>query len=57
VVEKLQDLRDATGRMESISDPFMYLSFLALTVVPALRITDRGLFDVGEFRNVPLFVE
>jgi len=57
VVERLQDLRDTTEKMESIGDPFMYLSFLALTVVPALRITNRGMFDVREFRNIPLFVE
>ena len=57
VVAHLGDLRTATGEMESISDPFMYLSFLTLTVVPSLRITNRGVFDVGEFRDVPLFVE
>ena len=57
VVARLHDLRDETEKMESISDPFMYLSFLALTVVPELRITTRGMFEVREFRNVPLFVE
>jgi len=29
--------------------PFMALSFLALPVIPALKMTDRGLFDVGTF--------
>jgi len=29
--------------------PFMLLSFLALPVIPALKITDLGLFDVGQF--------
>ena len=29
--------------------PFMSLSFLALVVIPELKITDRGLFDVKEF--------
>jgi adenine deaminase len=43
--------------MGSIDDPFMYLSFLALTVIPSVRITDRGLFDVGESRNIPLFIQ
>jgi len=57
VVAQLQDLREATEKMESISDPFMYLSFLALTVIPALRITNRGLFDVGELCDVPLFID
>ena len=56
VVKQLKDLRAVTDRMESIDDPFMYLSFLALTVIPSLRITDCGLFDVGENAHVPLFV-
>jgi adenine deaminase len=43
--------------MESIEEPFMYLSFLALTVIPSLRITDRGLFDTAAFRDVPLFID
>lgn len=30
------------------TDPFITLSFLALPVIPELRITPRGLFDVGE---------
>ena len=56
VVKRLSALRAVTRRMGSIDDPFMYLSFLSLTVIPALRITDRGLFDVGESRDVPLFL-
>ncbi|MFH1624148.1 MAG: adenine deaminase [Pseudomonadota bacterium] len=38
-----------------ISDPFMTLSFLALPVIPELKITDRGLVDVNKFRIVSLF--
>ena len=57
VVSRLHDLSDTTEKMGSISDPFMYLSFLALTVVPELRITTRGIFEVRQSRNVPLFVE
>lgn len=38
-------------------DPFMTLSFLALPVIPALKLTDRGLFDVTRFEHVDLFVE
>jgi len=33
----------------------MNLSFLSLTVIPSLRITDRGIFDVAKFSDVPLF--
>ena len=35
-------------------DPFMTLSFLALPVIPELKITDKGLFDVNEFRRVDI---
>jgi adenine deaminase len=40
----------------SLEDPFMTLSFLALPVIPELKITDRGLVDVLQFRHVGLFV-
>jgi adenine deaminase len=39
-----------------LKDPFMTLSFLALPVIPELKITDKGLVDVNEFKIVPLFV-
>ncbi len=35
--------------------PFMTLSFLALLVIPALKLSDRGLFDGAKFAFVPLF--
>jgi adenine deaminase len=38
-----------------LKDPFMTLSFLALPVIPALKLTDRGLVDVEKFEIVPLF--
>jgi len=34
--------------------PFMALSFLALSVIPELKITDRGLVDTVRFQLVPL---
>jgi len=37
--------------------PFMLLSFLALPVIPALKITDLGLFDVGRFGFVEVGLE
>ncbi len=37
--------------------PFMTLSFMALLVIPDLKIGDRGLFDVKKFEQVSLFVE
>lgn len=36
--------------------PFLTMAFLALSVIPALKITDRGLVDVDRFEIVPLEV-
>jgi len=41
----------------TMGSPFMTLSFLALSVIPELKITDRGLVDVARFQLVPLEVE
>ena len=38
-------------RLES---PFQTLAFLALSVIPSLKITDHGLIDVDRFEVVPL---
>jgi adenine deaminase len=38
-------------------DPFMGMSFLALEVIPHLKITDKGLVDVTQFALVDLFVD
>ncbi len=58
VVEQLKFMRklarDMGGKLE---DPFMALSFLSLPVIPELRLTDRGLVDVSQFRIAPLFEE
>ncbi|MGD9011714.1 MAG: adenine deaminase [Desulfobacterales bacterium] len=40
----------------TLPDPFMTLSFLALPVIPELKLTDKGLIDVNKFEVVPLFV-
>jgi adenine deaminase len=40
----------------NLSDPFMQASFLALPVIPKLKITDRGLVDVDSFEFIDLFV-
>ncbi len=37
------------------ANPFMALSFLALPVIPELRLTDRGLVDVNRMEIIPLF--
>ncbi len=40
-----------------LEHPFMVLSFLALPVIPKLKLTDYGLVDVESFTQVDLFVE
>jgi adenine deaminase len=39
----------------SLHDPFMALGFLALEVIPSLKLTDQGLVDVEKFDFVSLF--
>ena len=46
----------AAGLGWSGATPFLTLAFLALSVIPSLKITDRGLVDVDRFELVPLAV-
>jgi adenine deaminase len=54
----LDRLLDATRRElgSPLHDPFMAMSFMALEVIPALKLTDVGLVDVEKFEVVDLFV-
>ena len=52
-VEALTEAARALGC--ALPDPLMTLSFLALPVIPALKLTDRGLVDVNAFDLVPLY--
>jgi adenine deaminase len=57
VKERVERLQKAARRLGCpLTDPFMTLSFMALPVIPELKITDRGLFDVSTFSYIPLFV-
>jgi adenine deaminase len=40
----------------NLSSPFMTLSFLALLVIPQLKLSDKGLFDGTTFRFSNVFV-
>ena len=58
VHERLQSMERRLNAMGvTMASPFMTLSFLALSVIPELKITDRGLVDVGRFELVPLGIE
>lgn len=39
------------------TSPLMTLSFMALPVIPSLKITDRGLVDVDRFEKISLYVD
>lgn len=54
VVGDLRALDRMVARMNGIEGAFMYLSFLALTVIPRLRITDAGPFDASAGTLIPL---
>ena len=58
VDQALNELLAAARRLGChLRDPFMTLAFLALPVIPSLKITDQGLVDVDRFRVVSLFPE
>ena len=58
VVANYRSLLAAAGRTGTTSrNIFLLLSFLALPVIPHLKITNRGLVDVDAFSPVPLQVE
>ena len=56
VLQQMDGLIAAAKDLGSgLSDPFMTLGFLALPVIPDLKLTDKGLVDVTRFEVVPLF--
>jgi adenine deaminase len=55
VVERSRACTEAAERLGCTgSTPFLTMSFLALSVIPSLKITDQGLVDVDRFELVPL---
>lgn len=58
----IDEVRSRLARLErelanlgcQVPHPFMSLAFIALSVLPALKLTDRGLVDVTQFRFVPV---
>ncbi len=57
VRDQMDDLIKAAHQLgSSLHDPFMAMSFLALPVIPSLKLTDHGLVDVDKFELVSLFV-
>lgn len=57
VCEKIEELNIAAKQIGcKIDDPFMSMAFLSLSVIPELKITDKGLIDVNNFEITDLFV-
>ncbi|XMB72131.1 adenine deaminase [Mycoplasmatota bacterium WC30] len=57
VKEKLEHMEEKArefGVSEDIVDPFLSLGFLSLPVIPDIKCTDKGLFDVRNFKIIPL---
>jgi len=60
VSRKLKELLDIAVKELGVNrdlDPFMTLAFMALPVIPELKLTDEGLFDVAKFEFVDLCVK
>ncbi len=58
VREQLDDLAAVTRDLGSdLHAPFMAMAFLALPVIPELKLTDKGLVDVNKFDFVPVFAD
>ncbi|MBY6002814.1 adenine deaminase [Salipiger bermudensis] len=54
VRDRLVDLRAAARSLGvTLEEPFLQLAFLALPVIPSLKITDRGMVDVLKFEIIP----
>ena len=57
VGKKFRKLKTVSRELTAgISEPFMALSFMALPVIPKLKLTDRGLVDVDKFEIIDLFI-
>lgn len=60
VNEKLQTMLNVAYKQLKINselDPFMTLAFMALPVIPEIKLTDMGLFDVNNFSFISIALE
>lgn len=53
--EKLSSFASTFG--SDFESPFMTLAFMSLLVIPKLKLSDKGLFDVNQFKVINLFKE
>ncbi len=58
IAKIMRDMKQFTSKVvKGISEPFMALSFMALPVIPQLKLTDKGLVDVDKFELINLFIK
>ena len=58
VAKKYREMENVARKFGSkLKAPYMTLSFMALPVIPELKLTDKGLFDVSKFGFIKLFTE
>lgn len=58
VAGEYQKIKDLAKRLGSpLSDPFMTMEFMALLVIPKLKLSDKGLFDCEKFELTSIFVD
>ncbi len=51
--ERLRQLHEAARKIGcTLDDPFLQLAFLSLPVIPFLKLTDKGLVDVEQYRII-----
>jgi adenine deaminase len=55
-IKKLNTLAREYGIKQGV-DPYLTLGFMALPVIPDIKITPRGLFDYNSFSFIDLFTE
>lgn len=57
VASKLDELEEIVDRFGCrLDSPFMTLSFMALLVIPSLKLSDKGLFDGDNFEFIDLII-
>lgn len=53
-LKTMKEQLKSMGLNEHVTDPFISLAFLCLPVIPRLKLTVDGLFDVDSFKHVPI---
>jgi adenine deaminase len=55
-IESMDKVAKTLGINDKVDDPFLSLAFMSLPVIPDLKLTDFGLFDVTQFKLIPIEV-